>query len=66
MLNIVIINGVRGASAIISALLVLQGLHVTFVFNAYDDDKSTDQIRRFFGMVGPSNICKVNEINFKL
>lgn len=62
MLNIVIINGGRGASATIPALLGRQGLHVTSVVNAYDDGKSTGEIRRFFGMVGPSDIRKVQEI----
>ena len=62
MLNIVIINGGRGASAIIPELLGRQGLHVTSVVNAYDDGKSTGEIRRFFDMVGPSDIRKVQEL----
>ena len=62
MLNIVIINGGRGASATIPALLARQGLHVTSVVNAYDDGKSTGAIRRLFGMVGPSDIRKVQEL----
>lgn len=62
MLNIVIINGGRGASAIIPALLARQGLNVTSVVNAFDDGKSTGEIRRFFGMVGPSDIRKVQEL----
>jgi 2-phospho-L-lactate transferase/gluconeogenesis factor (CofD/UPF0052 family) len=62
MLNIVIINGGRGASGTIPALLTRQGLHVTSVVNAYDDGKSTGEIRRFFGMVGPSDIRKVQEL----
>lgn len=62
MLNIVIINGGRGASATIPALLARQGLNVTSVVNAYDDGKSTGEIRRFFGMVGPSDIRKVQEL----
>ena len=62
MLNIVIINGGRGASATIPALLRHQGLHVSSVVNAYDDGKSTGEIRRFFGMVGPSDIRKVQEL----
>jgi 2-phospho-L-lactate transferase/gluconeogenesis factor (CofD/UPF0052 family) len=47
MLNIVIINGSSGASATIPALLGRKGLHVTSVVNAYDDGKSTSQIRLF-------------------
>jgi 2-phospho-L-lactate transferase/gluconeogenesis factor (CofD/UPF0052 family) len=62
MLNVVILNGGRGAAAIIPALLARQGLHVTSVVNAYDDGKSTGTIRRFFGMLGPSDIRKVQEL----
>ncbi len=36
MLNVVILNGGRGASSIIPALLARQGLHVTSVVNEYD------------------------------
>ena len=62
MLNVVILNGGRGAAATIPALLARQGLHVTSVVNAYDDGKSTGEIRRFFGMLGPSDIRKVQEL----
>lgn len=62
MLNVVIINGGRGAASIIPALLARQGLHVTSVVNAYDDGKSTGEIRHFFGMLGPSDIRKVQEL----
>jgi 2-phospho-L-lactate transferase/gluconeogenesis factor (CofD/UPF0052 family) len=62
MLNVVIINGGRGAAALIPALLAQQGLYVTSVVNAYDDGKSTGEIRRFFGMLGPSDIRKVQEL----
>lgn len=62
MLNVVILNGGRGAAAIIPALLDRQGLHITSVVNAYDDGKSTGEIRRFFGMLGPSDIRKVQEL----
>jgi 2-phospho-L-lactate transferase/gluconeogenesis factor (CofD/UPF0052 family) len=62
MLNVVIFNGGRGAASIIPALLARQGLHVTSVVNAYDDGKSTGEIRRFFGMLGPSDIRKVQEL----
>lgn len=62
MLNVVILNGGRGAAGIISSLLAKQGLHVTSVVNAYDDGKSTGEIRRFFGMLGPSDIRKVQEL----
>jgi len=62
MLNVVILNGGRGASTIIPSLLARQRLHVTSVVNAYDDGKSTGSIRRFFGMLGPSDIRKVQEL----
>ena len=62
MLNLVILNGGRGAATLIPALLARQGLHITSVVNAYDDGKSTGQIRRYFGMLGPSDIRKVQEL----
>ncbi len=62
MLNVVILNGGRGASTIIPSLLARQRLHVTSVVNAYDDGKSTGSIRRFFGMLGPSDIRKVQAL----
>jgi len=62
MLNVVILNGGRGASTIIPSLLANQRLHVTSVVNAYDDGKSTGEIRRFFRMLGPSDIRKVQEL----
>jgi 2-phospho-L-lactate transferase/gluconeogenesis factor (CofD/UPF0052 family) len=62
MLNVVVLNGGRGAASLIPALLDRQGLHVTSVVNAYDDGKSTGEIRRFFGMLGPSDIRKVQEL----
>ena len=62
MLNVVVLNGGRGAATLIPALLGRQGLHVTSVVNAYDDGKSTGEIRRQFGMLGPSDIRKVQEL----
>ena len=62
MLNVVVLNGGRGAATLIPSLLARQGLHVTSVVNAYDDGKSTGEIRRFFGMLGPSDIRKVQEL----
>jgi 2-phospho-L-lactate transferase/gluconeogenesis factor (CofD/UPF0052 family) len=62
MLNIVALNGGRGAATLINALLARQGLHVTSIVNAYDDGKSTGEIRRYFGMLGPSDIRKVQEL----
>lgn len=62
MLNIVVLNGGRGAASIIPAMLRRQGLNVTSIVNAYDDGKSTGEIRRFFDMLGPSDIRKVQEL----
>ena len=62
MINVVILNGGRGASSTIPALLERQGLNITSVVNAYDDGKSTGEIRKFFGMLGPSDIRKVQEL----
>ena len=62
MLNVVIINGGRGGSTIIPNLIERPDLHVTSVVNAYDDGKSTGEIRRVFHMLGPSDIRKVQEL----
>jgi 2-phospho-L-lactate transferase/gluconeogenesis factor (CofD/UPF0052 family) len=62
MLNVVVLNGGRGAATLLPALLAGKGLHVTSVVNAYDDGKSTGEVRRFFGMLGPSDIRKVQEL----
>jgi 2-phospho-L-lactate transferase/gluconeogenesis factor (CofD/UPF0052 family) len=43
-------------------MLRTQGLNVTSIVNAYDDGKSTGEIRRFFNMLGPSDIRKVQEL----
>ena len=62
MLNIVVFNGGRGAATIIPALIEQQGINLTSVVNAYDDGKSTGEIRNFFGMLGPSDIRKVQQL----
>ena len=62
MLNVAIINGGRGASSIIPYLIERTDLHVTSIVNAYDDGKSTGEIRRVFHMLGPSDIRKVQEL----
>src|SRR3954471_13521978 len=62
MLNIVVLNGGRGAASIIPAMLRRQGLNVTSIVNAYDDGKPTGEIRRFFDMLGPSDIRQVQEL----
>lgn len=62
MINIVILNGGRGAGSLIPALLENPSLNVTSIVNAYDDGKSTGEIRKFFEMLGPSDIRKVQEL----
>ncbi|MES2504240.1 MAG: 2-phospho-L-lactate transferase CofD family protein [Myxococcota bacterium] len=62
MLNVVVFNGGRGASTLIKELLVRPGVSLTSIVNAYDDGKSTGEIRRFFNMLGPSDIRKVQEL----
>lgn len=62
MINIVVLNGGRGASTLIPSLLNVKGVNITSIVNAYDDGKSTGAIRSFFGMLGPSDIRKVQEL----
>src|SRR5947209_20614885 len=62
MANSVERNAGRGAASIIPAMLRREGLNVTSIVNAYDDGKSTGEIRRFFDMLGPSDIRKVQEL----
>lgn len=66
MLKVVIFNGGRGAATLIPALLERPGLDLTSVVNAYDDGKSTGEIRRFFNILGPSDIRKVQELMLPL
>lgn len=61
MINIVSFNGGRGARNLIPTLLDLNGVNLTSIVNAYDDGKSTGEIRAFFRMLGPSDIRKVQE-----
>ena len=62
MINVSVINGGRGAAGLIKALLRKPDINVTSIVNAYDDGKSTGEIRKFFGMLGPSDIRKVQEL----
>jgi 2-phospho-L-lactate transferase/gluconeogenesis factor (CofD/UPF0052 family) len=61
MLNIVSFNGGRGAKNLIPSFLNMDGINLTSIVNAYDDGKSTGEIRTFFKMLGPSDIRKVQE-----
>ncbi len=62
MYKVVVLNGGRGAASLIPSLIEDSNMHVTSVVNAYDDGKSTGEIRNFFGMLGPSDIRKVQEL----
>jgi len=62
MLNVAVINGGRGASGLITAFLDRPYINLTSIVNAYDDGKSTGEIRKFFGMLGPSDLRKVQQI----
>jgi 2-phospho-L-lactate transferase/gluconeogenesis factor (CofD/UPF0052 family) len=62
VLNLVILNGGRGAASLIPEIFGRQGFNVTSIVNAYDDGKSTGQVRRFFEMLGPSDIRKVQAL----
>ncbi len=62
MINVVVFNGGRGARNLIPTLLSTEGINLTSIVNAYDDGKSTGNIRSFFRMLGPSDIRKVQEV----
>ena len=62
MINIVCFNGGRGASSLITSILGNPVIKLTSVVNAYDDGKSTGAIRRYFDMLGPSDLRKVQQL----
>ena len=47
MLNVIVLNGGRGAASLIPSLLNRADFQVTSIVNAYDDGKSTGEIRHF-------------------
>ena len=51
--------GGRGGTSIIPSLVSNPDIKLTSIVNAYDDGKSTGEIRDFFNMLGPSDIRKV-------
>ncbi len=61
-MNITLFNGGRGASTIIKSLKKYKNIKISSVVNAYDDGKSTGEIRFFFDMLGPSDLRKVQSI----
>lgn len=58
-MNILIFNGGRGASTILKNIKRYKSIKITSVVNAYDDGKSSGDIRKNFNMLGPSDIRKV-------
>lgn len=58
MIKIVNFCGGRGSNSIVRELLKYQHVRLTNVINAYDDGKSTGAVRKFFRMLGPSDIRK--------
>lgn len=63
MINVVIFNGGRGAANLIPELINnYTDWKVQSIVNAYDDGKSTGNIRKFFEMLGPSDIRKVQQL----
>ena len=61
-MNITLFNGGRGASSIIKSLKNYNNINISSIVNAYDDGKSTGEIRSFFNMLGPSDLRKVQSI----
>ena len=61
-MKILLINGGRGAKQIIPELTKHKKFKVTSLVNAYDDGQSTGEIRKFFNILGPSDIRKVNQL----
>ena len=61
-MKILLINGGRGAHQIIPYLIKNKKLEITSIVNAYDDGKSTGEIRKYFNILGPSDIRKVQQL----
>ena len=61
-MKILLINGGRGAKQFIPLLTKYKNFKITSLVNAYDDGKSTGEIRKFFNTLGPSDIRKVHEL----
>ena len=61
MLKVVVFSGGRGSNTIAQELLKDPSIKLSLIVNAYDDGKSTGEIRKFFNMLGPSDIRKNQE-----
>ena len=62
MLKIVMFTGGRGSINLIRELFKYDHIRLSLIVNGYDDGKSTGEIRKFFKMLGPSDIRKNQEI----
>ncbi len=62
MLKVVLFSGGRGSAKIIPELLKRDSIQLSVIVNGYDDGKSTGEIRKFFKMLGPSDIRKNQEL----
>ena len=61
--RILIFNGGRGATNIINYFQKKElNFKITSIVNAYDDGKSTGNIRDIFNILGPSDIRKVQSL----
>tara|TARA_A100001011_G_C14321259_1_gene850781 strand:- start:5009 stop:6205 length:1197 start_codon:yes stop_codon:yes gene_type:complete len=60
--NILIFNGGRGAKNIINVFKKNKNINIYSIVNAYDDGKSTGNLRDIFGTLGPSDIRKVQKL----
>ena len=58
MPEIILVNGGRGANTILPFLI--KKFKITSIVNAYDDGKSTGEIRKYFNILGPSDLRKVH------
>lgn len=61
MLQVAVFSGGRGSNSIVKELLKDESIQLSLIVNAYDDGKSTGEIRKFFNMLGPSDIRKNQE-----
>ena len=61
-MKILLINGGRGAKQLIPFLTKNKNFEVTSLVNAYDDGKSTGELRKYFNTLGPSDIRKVHQL----
>ena len=61
-MNILLINGGRGATSFINYFKNKKKYNIYSIVNAYDDGKSTGTIRNFFKILGPSDIRKVQSL----